>query len=152
MTKKRYTRLEEEILQILDEKDQDPPPGRLRGWMSRRPSMPRPPRPGTRTGPRLVSTSSSGRRFDQTSLAWLGGTFGLALAAILVGSWSQTLGIILAIGCIAYFLSPLVRNRAGGPPPRNVQTWRGRDIELPPSRAGLIGDLRYRLWQMRQRR
>lgn len=131
MAKKRYTKVEEEIIQILNEADREP------AWRRLRPRIRRP-----RRGPRPP------RRFklDATWL-WYGGSFGLALLAVIVAGWSATLALILAILSIVAFLSPIVlqytRPRAGPP----VHQWRGRDIDLPPRRAGLIGEVRYRLWQ-----
>lgn len=149
MAKKRYTKLEEEIIQILNEKDRES------GWRSTRLRLPRLRRPqlhSGRTNLRASTRPPDERRFDLAGLRWLLGSFGLALAAILIASWSHLLAVLLAIAAILFFLSPMVRQRTMGPPTRTAQRWRGRDIELPPSRGGLLGDLRYRLWQFRQRR
>lgn len=144
MAKKRYTKLEEEIIQILDEADREP------GWRKvtrrarlpqRRPSLPQ----------RSPIRQSS---FQSSSWLWIGGSFGLALVAIMIADWSRLLAIVLAIASIALFLSPIVlrSRRGGGTPVQTVHTWRGKDIELPPNRSGFVGELRYRFWQMRNRR
>jgi hypothetical protein len=138
MAKRRYTRVEEEIIQILEKKEREP------GWRQARPRLPRSPRLNL---PRVPG------RFRLDGLAWLGLTFGLALAAILVGGSHPLLSGLLAIASILVFLSPIVlRRRASSSLPQSPQRWRGRDIDLPPSRQGVLGDLRYRLWQARQRR
>ncbi|MBX6342837.1 MAG: hypothetical protein IRY97_10295, partial [Thermomicrobiaceae bacterium] len=54
---------------------------------------------------------------------------------------------------ILAFLSPIVLWRQPGPmlgPP--VHRWRGRDITLAPRRTGLIGEIRYQIWRLRNRR
>lgn len=137
MAKRRYTRVEEEIIQILEEKDREP------GWRRMRPRLPR--RPRVRL-PRLAGHRRLG------GFAWLIVTFGLALAAVLLAGTSHLLAGLLAIASIIVFLSPIVTARRGGTPgPPPIQRWRGRDIDLPPSRTGLLGEIRYRLWEYRRR-
>ena len=134
MAKRRYTKVEEEIIQILEQKDREP------GWRRSRPRLPRMPRiPRGRWLPRFGGFS------------WLLLTFGLALAAVLLAGTSHLLAGILAIASAIVFLSPIVTSRRGGLPERPIQRWRGRDIDLPPSREGLLGEIRYRLWEYRQR-
>jgi Flp pilus assembly protein TadB len=138
MAKKRYTKLEEEIIQILDAKDREPAWRRasLRRFRPRlprrRPSLPQ--RPGKANG-----------------LIWLGATFGLALLAIMAANWSHLLALILALACILLFLSPIVFSRRSDPIYRPAQQWRGRDVEFPPPRDGITGEIRYRMWQYRNR-
>lgn len=138
MAKKRYTRLEKEVLQILNEVDPEPPKPRFQFLRRRRsPKLP--------TGPR--STPKGG------SLLWFAAIIGLALGAILVKDWSETLAVILAIITILVFFSPIVMGFGNsGPTAPSVQRWRGKDIEFPPPRAGIIGELRYRIWKMRSGR
>lgn len=136
MAKKRYTKAEEEIIQILNEADHEPVWRRVRL-----------PRGSQRRGPRPPREF----RFDTTWL-WFGASFGLALVAILIAGWSQTLAILLAILSILAFLSPIVVSRRPSHAAPEIRRWRGRDIDLPPSRAGLVGKIRYRFWQMRNRR
>lgn len=140
MAKRRYTKVEEEIIQILEEKDREP------GWHQLRSRLPHIERPRV---PHRLSHS----RVGGEGLTWLGLTFGIALAAVLVSRASHLLGGLLAIAAIIVFLSPIVLNRRSrgtlsGAPRR----WRGRDIDLPPSGGGLSGDLRRRLWEYRRRR
>lgn len=136
MAKKRYTKAEEEILQILNDADHEPVWRRVH--MPRR-SPGKPPR-----APRHLP-------FDSSWL-WIIVSFGLALLAILVGDWSETLAVLFAILSVLAFLSPIVLNRRPAGMGQTARQWRGRDIDLPPSRSGIIGEMRYRLWQMRNRR
>ncbi|MFO7271375.1 hypothetical protein [Sphaerobacter thermophilus] len=134
MAKKRYTRVEEEIIQILDKVDREPAWKRLRPRRgpSRRPPGPRRPRV---TAPDWI---------------WIGVAFGLALIAIVARDLSAALAMILAIASILAFFAPIVlRWRAPSPPP--IQRWRGKDIDLPPRRAGIMGEIRYQLWRLRNR-
>lgn len=138
MAKKRYTRLEKEVLQILKEVDPEPPKPRFQFLRRRRsPQLPTDPDTRSRGG----------------SWVWIAGSLLLALGTILVKDFSGTLALILAIFSMIAFLSPIVLGfsspRPTGP---NVQRWRGKDIEFPPPRAGIIGELRYRIWKIRSGR
>lgn len=134
MAKKRYTKVEEEIIQILDAKDREP------AW--RRVTRRRMPR---------VRFSLPGRLGAASGLVWLIASFGIALAAIMVSSRSHFLAVILAIVCILVFLSPLVFSRRDTGLHRPSQEWRGRDMRFPPPREGIVGKIRYRLWEMSHR-
>jgi hypothetical protein len=135
MAKKRYTRVEKEVLEILNEVDREPPEPRVR--LPRRTPSP-PAKPG----------------FLQArgNWLWIGGSIGIALLAIIVRDWSATLATILAILSILIFLSPIVLRFRSGPSAPTTQRWRGRDIELPPPRAGITGEVRYQIWRLRNRR
>ena len=138
MAKKRYTRLEKEVLQILNEVDPEPPKPRFQFLRRRRSS-------------KLPSGFDTGSRGG--SWLWIAGSILLALVAILVKDWSGTLALILASLSIVVFLSPIVLGFGNpGPSGPNVRRWRGKDIEFPPPRAGIIGELRYRIWKMRSGR
>ena len=137
MAKKRYTRVEEEILQILNEADHEPAWRRARNWLSRRPRRQRP--------------STPRRTLRIEGLVPFVLSFALALAAIFAAASSHTAAAALAIVSILVFLSPLVPRRRQSAMTPSVHRWRGRDIELPPSRGGVIGEIRYRLWQLRNR-
>ena len=138
MAKKRYTRVEEEIIQILDAKDREPAWRRAtrRRW---RPRLPR------------IHFSPPSRLGAASGLLWLVATFGIALAAILVSGWSHLLAVTLAIVCILVFLSPMVLSRRDTGLYHPSHEWRGRDIRFPPSQEGIVGKIRYRLWEMRRR-
>jgi|ThiBio_1000_plan_1041568.scaffolds.fasta_scaffold10189_2 Flp pilus assembly protein TadB len=141
MAKKRYTKLEEEIIQILDAKEQEPA-WRKVSLRRFRPRLPRrqPRRPGLDDRPGKAN-----------GLIWLGATFGLALIAIMVASYSHALALVLALICILVFLSPIVLSRRTDPIYRSSRQWRGRDLDFPPPRDGLSGEIKYRLWQIRNR-
>lgn len=136
MAKKRYTKVEEEIIQILDAKDREPTWRKVsqRRW---RPSRPR------------VRFSMPKRLSAASGLVWLIGTFGIALAAIMVSSYSHFLAVVLAIVCILFFLSPMVFRRRDTGLHRPAQEWRGRSMDFPPEQNGIVGKIRYRLWEMR---
>ncbi|MGA7669267.1 MAG: hypothetical protein WBW04_02530 [Nitrolancea sp.] len=138
MAKKRYTKVEEEIIQILDAKDREPTWRRVtrRRW---RPRMPR-----TRISMQKRIGAASG-------LLWLVVTFGIALAAIMVSGYSHFLAVVLAIVCILFFLSPMVIRRRDTGLHRPAQEWRGRSMSFPPDQDGIVGKIRYRIWEMRNR-
>ena len=138
MAKKRYTKVEEEIIQILDAKDREPAWRRVSSgrW---RPRLRRP----RLSIPRRLGAASG--------LTWLVATFGIALTAIMVSGWSHLLAAILAISCILVFLSPMVLSRKDTGLHRPAQEWRGRSINLPPPEHGIAGKIRRRLWEMRNR-
>jgi hypothetical protein len=138
MSKKRYSKVEEEILEILDRAEKEPAPRRFR------PSRPKLPRT-------LSATLGSLRRIP-FGVAWLIGIFGLALAAILISDWSRTLASLLAIAAILVLFSPLVLGFRGASQRPGPKEWRGRVIDLPPRQDGLVGRLRYKLWEVRHRR
>jgi len=139
MAKKRYTKVEEEIIQILDAKDREPAWRRAtrRRW---RPRMPR----ARFSLPERIGAASG--------LVWLIATFGLALVAIMVSSRSHFLAVILAIVCILVFLSLVVLFRRDTSLYRPAQEWRGRDMRFPPPRDGVVGKIRYRLWELTHRK
>lgn len=140
---RRSTRLEEQIREILEQADREPA---WRRWLRRvrRPRArleARPPRPRRRAWS------------IEPTWAWLGATFGLALLAIVLSDWSRTLAMLLAISSLIVFFAPIVaRFRRGPVEVSGSRRWRGRDIDLPPPRIGLVGRLRYWLWRLRQRR
>ncbi len=138
MAKKRYTKVEEEIIQILDAKDREP------GWrkVTRKRWRPRLPN---------FKLPRSGRVGAASGLLWLVATFGIALAAIMVSGTSHFLAVILAIACILVFLSPMVVSRRNTGLHRPSQEWRGRDMRFPPPRDGIIGEIRYKIWEFRTR-
>lgn len=142
MAKKRYTKIEEQVIQILNEADKEPFWKKLR--RVRRPNRPR--RPG---GPNRTST-----HFDSDWVPFAA-AFLLALAAILVGGNSRTIATVLAIISIIVFFSPIFRSRGRASlPTPGSQSWRGRDsgFNFPPERDGFLGEVRYRIWEFRNRR
>lgn len=151
MPDKKYTKVEEEIIQILDRLEDE-----------------RPAQPRKRPDLRVVSSNPrpQARPKRQWSLARLpawwpvAGALGLALAAILVRDSSRTLAVVLSILAIVAFLSPIVLRRGGSAPPSTpsspfgtpgTKTWRGRDITLGPP-AGDAPAERAKRWITYQRR
>lgn len=142
MAKKRYTKIEEEVIQILNEADKEPFWHKLR--RIRRPNRPR--RPG---GP--------GRRPAHFDSDWVpfAAAFVIALAAILIGGNSRTIATLLAIISIIVFFSPIFRSRGRASlPSAGSQSWRGGNsgFNFPPARDGFLGEVRYRIWEFRNRR
>ncbi len=137
----RTSRLEEQILEILEKAEREPAWRRL-WWRFRRPRL-RPPRP-RRRWPRLTLPQDT---------ALLAAAFLLALLAVLVRDWSRTLALAFATLSLVSFFTPVVRQlvRGRGWTPDAPRRWRGRDIDLPPPRRGLAGWLRYQWRRLRRR-
>lgn len=138
MPDKRYTKVEEEIIQILDRlESEEPAPSRphLR-VVSSRPKRPR----------RLQTHRP---RFDsRPAWFWLVLSFALAVAAYFVRDISNTLVLLLAIASICAFFAPLFSRSPGGMPPAGpatTKTWRGKDITFEPQTREGAGD-RARRW------
>jgi hypothetical protein len=135
MSKKRYSKVEEEILEILDRAEQQTPKRRYR---PERPKFSR-------------RMSSGVLRKIPFGVAWLLGVFGLALAAILVSGWSSTLATLLAIASILVLFSPIVLGFRRPAQQTGPKEWRGRVINLPPRQEGVVGKIRYKIWEIRNR-
>lgn len=132
---KRYSRVEREILEILDEmesKDEAPRPRNVvefrRPPRSRIPSIPKPALPRPRS------------LLNITPARLLLATVALAIGAVLVQGFSGTLATILVLLAIASFLAMFfVRSSPGrssvssGP---RTKRWRGRDIDLGSGGGG----------------
>jgi hypothetical protein len=137
MSKKRYSKVEEEILEILDRAEQQTPKRRYR-----------PVRPKLSSRMRMPTGLLRGVPFG---LLWLGGVFGFALAAILVSGWSGTLATLLAIASILVLFSPIVLGFRSTSQQTGPKEWRGRVISLPPPQEGVVGKIRYKIWEIRNR-
>lgn len=138
MPDKRYSKVEEEIIQILDRlESEEPSPSRphLR-VVSARPNRPRRPKV-----PRV--------RFDtRPAWFWLATSFALAAAAYLVRDLSHTVALLLAIASACAFFAPLFSRGPGGMPPAGpttTKTWRGKDVTFEPRHGEGAGD-RARRW------
>lgn len=137
MSDKRYSKVEEEIIQILDQMDQDTqpdPPANL---------VPFRPRPKTRrfTPARVIprDTQILGRIRRYSAGSWLGVGIVAALLAWQLSRLSPILGMIAMVASIAAFLAALYTRRAGsvaGIPSASSTTkrWRGRDIDMSGNR------------------
>jgi hypothetical protein len=135
MPEKRYTRVEEEILQILDKME----------VVDERPAKP---------PLRLVRSQKRGARFTRLRRFLHAGWISLALTALfaflaVVFQESHLLATSLAVCSILAFLSPIVLRRPGNkntmPPQYGTKLWRGRDISLDPPRQDSAVD-RARGW------
>lgn len=132
MPDKRYTKVEEEVIQILDRLESEKPaPSRpnLRlvepGRPAKRPARRRFIKPSLR-----LSRLNSGRPW-----IWIASALGLAFVAILVRDTSENLALALALASIVAFFAPIFVNRRGGgagDPGGEVKQWRGRDISFEP--------------------
>lgn len=144
MPEKRYTKVEEEILQILDKMevvDERPAQSPLR-------AVPSPPRRKPR--------SHRMRSFLHAPWTSLALTAAFAFAALLARDTSHLLATALASLSIIAFFAPIVLRRQtvspGGVPQHfGTKQWRGRDISFdPPHRTSLAE--RARIWLDNQRR
>ena len=140
MPEKRYTRVEEEILQILDKME----------VVDERPAKP---------PLRIVRSPTRGPRFARLRRFLHIGWLSLAVTALfaflaLMFQDSHLLATTLAVCSILAFLSPIVLRRPGSkgaaPPQYGTKLWRGRDISLdPPSQDSAVD--RARGWFDRRR-
>lgn len=141
MPEKRYTKVEEEILQILDKME----------VVDERPA--RPPL-------RVVRSPVRKPRFDRVRAAanvtWLSLalTALFAFLALVAKENSHLLATTLAVFSILAFLSPIVLRRPGSkggiPPQHGTKLWRGRDISLSAPHQESASD-RARRWFDRRR-
>jgi hypothetical protein len=135
MPDKRYTKVEEEVIQILDRLESEKPsPSRpnLRlvesGGPAKRPKVQRSFKPSLR-----LSRFTSGKPW-----IWIVAAIGLAFVAILVRDASENLALALALASIVAFFAPIFVGRRGsgadgaGGPGGEVKQWRGRDISFDP--------------------
>jgi hypothetical protein len=145
MPDKRYTKVEEEIIQILDKMDDGPAPR---------------PRPNLR----LVKPTQARRRFNLGSfsfgaisrrfpLAFMVVAFVLAILAISLRDSSSTAATILAVLAGISFFAPILlgRQAASGSSPIEGKTWRGRDMIVTPP-PGVSPVDRARRWLERRQR
>jgi len=142
MPEKRYTKVEEEILQILDKMDLDGDPA------------PRPPLRIVRQQPHKPRFVGLKRVLRQPWIPLaVSGT--LAFLAVMFSGNSHTAAVLLSIASILAFFSPLVLRRSPGgtspPSAYGTKLWRGRDISLEPPRQSSSTN-RARNWIDRHRR
>jgi|GEM_PF-856315 len=155
MPEKRYTKVEEEVIQILDRLESERPAPtrpnlRLVEPPDRRPSRPkrRLPKPSFR-----LSNPSANRPW-----IWIVAALGLAFAAVLVRDTSGNLAMALALASILAFVAPIFVNRRrpgpGGPTSfggGEVKQWRGRDVTFTPPSGPSTGE-RINRWFSNRRR
>lgn len=151
MPDKRYTKVEEEVIQILDRLESEKPaPSRpnLRLVESGRPAN----RPKQRRS--LKSASHLSHLFAGKPWIWIASAIGLAFAAILVRDMSENLALVLALASFVAFFAPIFVNRrtpgARGPG-GEVKQWRGRDVSFQPPSGPSPGERLNRWFQDRRR-
>jgi hypothetical protein len=136
MPDKRYTKVEEEVIQILDRLESEKPS------TSTRPNLRLVESPRPRKQPsRLKSVRPSfnlWRMITGKPWIWIAAAIGLAFAALVVRDTSDNLALALALASIIAFFAPLFVNRRGSSgrgstgPGGEIKTWRGRDISFDP--------------------
>ncbi len=160
MPEKRYTKVEEEVIQILDklenEKPASPRPN-LRLVEGGRAGNRKPQRRSLKPSFRL-SKVSSGKPW-----IWIASAIGLAFAAILARDVSENLALALALASIVAFFAPIFVSRrnpgtggsglSGGPGDfgGEVKQWRGRDVSFDPPSGPSPGERLSRWFQDRRR-
>jgi hypothetical protein len=125
---KRYSKVEEEIIQILDRLEHEEPAG-VRPTLRLVPSRP------ARRARWKPGRSRITRPGTLPSWTWIALAFALALGAYLLQDVSRTLTLLLAIGSMLAFVWPLLARFRGGPPSgpaSTTKTWRGKDITFSP--------------------
>lgn len=148
MSDKRYSKVEEEIIQILNQMDDEPkkePPSNVVQFRSR----PRTKRelPGKERIQRL-NILQRARRYSAGS--WVGVGIVAAIVAWQLGRFVPVLGMLGLVASVCAFLAALYTWRAGSVPgipqaPGGTKRWRGRDIDLSPQRSS-PKSLRARKW------
>lgn len=141
MPGKKYSKVEEEIIQILDRMDNDD-------------SQPRP------SHLQLVHSARSTplrRRFalhgipKPSPAITLVLVFVLAIVALMTSGLLQIAAMALSLACFVLLVAGRRRMTGGATTIEGSKTWRGRDIPMVPDSGGSIGD-RFRDWVRRVRR
>lgn len=128
MTDKRYTKVEEEVIQILDRMEHEQP-------FSQKPRLTVLPPASTRRRKTLLRRPDLRRR---PSWAWLATSFTVAGLAYLMRDTSSTVALFLAILSAGIFFGPLFSKSSASLPVEpgapTTKTWRGKDITFssPP--------------------
>lgn len=153
MSDKRYSKVEEEIIQILNQMDDEParePPSNVVQFRSR----PKPKRelPGK---PQLQSSSVLQRARKYSAGSWVGVGIVAAIVAWQLARFVPALGLFGMVVSLGAFLAALFVWRAGSVPgiPQasgGTKRWRGRDIDLTPQKPPSSGP-RSRKWGNRFR-
>ena len=120
---KSRSRLEDEVLEILERTDR--PPSKVVKFRTRAE------RERRSVASRVNSKVSD---FQVTSVTLLGACLVLAILAAILSDSSPLAGKILAIGSIAALVALFTKSWRSPKPP-TTKTWRGRDIHLRPSPA-----------------
>jgi hypothetical protein len=154
MPDKRYTKVEEEVLQILDRMESEKPASsrpNLRLVEGGRPARRKTPRRSFKPSIRL-SSLTSGKPW-----IWIASAIGLAFAALLVRDTSENLALVLALASFVAFIAPIFVNRSrpsadgAGGYGGEVKQWRGRDVSFDPPSGPSPGERLSRWFQDRRR-
>lgn len=129
-----HTRMEEEIIEILNRADQSET---LTDSLRRRVRQPQLHR-RLRTWHWLRSRATS-----LSSTTMLIASFAAAIVALLISGASPLITKILAIASVALLLAPIVIGNAG-PNHTTTKQWRGRDIDLRPDPPDWVGSIKDR--------
>jgi hypothetical protein len=136
MTDKRYSKIEEEIIEILDQMDDVPAPEQPSNLVQFRPrSKPKRPSPPR---PQLPNTGLLEKVRRYSSGSWVGVGIVAAILAWQLGRFLPILGVVGMFLAIGAFLAALYTRQSGsvsGIPSTSSTSkrWRGRDIDLPPA-------------------
>lgn len=153
MSDKQYSKVEEEIIQILNQMDDSPAQEKPSNVVNFRP------RPKSRrevTLPQPVKISGVLQRVRRYSAgSWVGVGIVAALIAWQLGRFVPILGMIGMFASIGAFMAALYTWRVGSVPglptaPGGTKRWRGRDIDLSSSRQS-PGITRNKRWGSRFR-
>jgi hypothetical protein len=158
MPEKRYTKVEEEVIQILDRMESERPAPSRPNLRLVEPLDDRRPRRAPRRLPKPSFRLS--RLTANRPWIWIVSALGLAFAAILVRDSSDNLALLLAIASIVAFFAPLFVGRRGGSGSgpagsssigREIKQWRGRDVTFVPPSGPSPGERVSRWFQNRRR-
>jgi hypothetical protein len=135
MTDKRYSKIEEEIIEILGQMDDTPAPEQPNNLVQFRP-RPKPKRP-TPPRPKLPDTGLLQKVRRYSSGSWVGVGIVAAIVAWQLGRFLPILGLVGMVVAIGAFLAAFYTRQKGsvaGLPSSSPTSkrWRGRDIDLPP--------------------
>ena len=150
MSDKRYSKVEEEIIQILDQMDRESPPTPPANLV--------PFRPRTKPSPRRINTdrlratgvSALARLRRYSSGSWVGVGVVAAVFAWQLSRFSGVLAMVAVVLSGLAFLAALYTRRGGGaiglpPSAPTTKRWRGRDIDFDGARRSSVAD-RTRNW------
>lgn len=154
MTDKRYSKVEEEIIQILDQMEDEPRKEQPSNLVQFRP-RPKPKRELPKT-PQLQNVGILQRVRRYSAGSWVGVGIVAALVAWQLSRFVSALAVIAMAVSICAFLAALYTRKTGsvaGIPSSSATTkrWRGQDIDLTPRRS-TGNSLRSRKWSDRFRR
>jgi hypothetical protein len=148
MTDKRYTKVEEEIIQILDQMDQEPKPEPPTNLVAFRPrSQPKRQIPAKT---RMKDFGVRRRVLQYSAGSWVGIGIVAALVAWQLSRFVPLLGFVAMLVSVGAFVAALYAKKSG--PSASIpgsssttKRWRGRDIDLsePRHRPGFNRDKKW---------